>query len=329
MSIIIGDCRAVLATLPEASCQCCVTSPPYWGLRDYGHADQIGMETTPQEYVATLVEVFAKVRRVLRDDGTLWLNLGDSYAGSGCGPQGKHGVMINRSVAAARCRRHDRMDRSPPPGLKPKDLVGIPWRVAFALQADGWWLRSDIIWHKPSPMPEGVTDRPTKSHEHVFLLAKSKRYYYNTEAINEPLAQAGRVRADKIGGNKGDAIHHSPRSVFNARWDAAEAAGTVPETRNARDVWTIASQPFSGAHFAVMPPELVKRCILAGSREGDTILDPFMGSGTVGYVAQNLGRKWIGIDIQADYEELARQRTAQGCLVWATAHPEMFEEVTE
>ena len=262
VTVLEGDSRTVLATLPEASVQCCVTSPPYFGLRDYGHNGQIGLEATTDDYVAEMVALFREVRRVLKDDGTLWLNLGDSYAGSGKGP--------SQSLSAeARDMTHTMHTAFVPDGLKPKDLIGIPWRVAFALQADGWYLRSDIIWHKPNPMPESVTDRPTKAHEYVFLLTKSARYYYDAAAIAEP---------------------------------------SIDDTRNARTVWSITTQPYKGAHFATMPPELARRCIFAGSKTGDTVLDPFGGAGTTGLVADRLGRDAVLVELNPTYAALARHR---------------------
>jgi len=249
VTVLEGDSRTVLATLPDASVQCCVTSPPYFGLRDYGHDGQIGLEATPEAYVAEMVALFREVRRVLKDDGTLWLNLGDSYAGSGKGP--------SKSLSAeARDMTHTMHTAFVPDGLKPKDLIGIPWRVAFALQADGWYLRSDIIWHKPNPMPESVTDRPTKAHEYVFLLTKSARYYYDSEAIAEEATGQSAGNTKPIKG--ADQSHGRTRANLHK----IEAA----DTRNARTVWSITTQPFKGAHFATMPPELARRCILAASR---------------------------------------------------------------
>lgn len=311
-SIIPGDCLTVLRSMPDESVNCCVTSPPYWGLRDYGHEGQIGLERTPEEYCQRMVAVFREVRRVLKSDGTLWLNLGDCYA-TGAGKVG---------------------DRMPLPGLKPKDLVGVPWRMAFALQADGWWLRSDIIWHKPNPMPESVTDRPTKSHEYLFLLTKSEKYYYDSEAIKEPFttdpkenyperakitgrgdqasnnACPGAPQQSKSGGfpPKQSQLGKRTYSGFNARWDASEADGTTPNGRNKRTVWTICTHPFPGAHFATFPPSLVEPCILAGSPEGGVVLDPFAGSGTTGMVALRHGRSFIGIELNPEYVEMARRR---------------------
>jgi len=291
-----GDVRAILPTLPERSVRCCVTSPPYWGLRDYGVVGQLGLERTPEEYVANMVAVFREVRRVLTDDGTLWLNLGDSYTSGGRkerdpGQSKIHPAFEGDSFA-------DGLRPDTPKGLKPKDLVGIPWRVAFALQADGWYLRSDIIWAKPNPMPESVTDRPTKAHEYVFLLSKAARYFYDAAAITEqgndenwrgsPTSRRGNSSRDS--------------KLWNARGDVS------CETRNARTVWTIATQPYPEAHFATFPEELARRCILAGSASGDTVLDPFGGSGTVAQVATGNGRAAIHVDLNPAYIELARER---------------------
>lgn len=299
-----GDALEALRELLPSSVQTCVTSPPYWGLRDYGIEGQLGLERTPEEYVARMVEVFREVRRVLREDGTCWLNLGDSYAtgGGAVGRAPGGGDQGERFIRAGMINTQP--NRMPIPGLKPKDLVGIPWRVAFALQADGWWLRSDIIWAKPNPMPESVTDRPTKSHEYLFLLAKGERYYYDAEAIKEP-------------GNP-ENWRGSPTSRRgNSQRDSKlwERRGEVScETRNRRSVWEIATQPFPEAHFATFPEALVKPCILAGSPVGGTVLDPFVGSGTTAYVAKELGRRAIGIDLNAAYLDLAAKRCAQEVL---------------
>lgn len=310
--IITGDCLESLKSLPSGSVRCCVTSPPYWGLRDYGHAGQIGLEPTPEAYVARMVEVFREVRRVLADDGTLWLNLGDSYAQTG-GPgwQGKNGQRADGRFTATRDTAAMReMGRRPPAGIKPKDLVGIPWRVAFALQADGWYLRSDIIWHKPNPMPESVTDRPTKAHEYLFLLAKSERYYYDNEAVKEPNANP-EWTAEAL---KGNWKRKTSAKVDESRNDGESiSAGTPYATmngigRNRRSVWTVATQPFKGAHFATFPPKLIEPCILAGSAEGDTVLDPFNGAGTTGLVALRHGRRYIGIELNPAYVEMTTKR---------------------
>jgi DNA modification methylase len=312
-----GDCREVLRKLEAESVQCVVTSPPYWGLRDYGVDSQLGLEPTPELYVEHLVEIFREVRRVLRSDGTVWLNLGDSYCSVGSsGPQGVDGQMANRTVVKARAQVRDSKAASgmgapqrPPSivGIKPKDLIGIPWRVAFALQADGWWLRSDIVWSKPNPMPESVTDRPTRSHEYVFLLSRSARYYYDADAIAEPALNAGLVISTK--GNDGmDQGYDGHRTR-----DGFRRGVTVGHTRNKRSVWHIATEPYPEAHFATYPTKLVEPCILAGSATGDLVLDPFCGSGTTGVVALRHGRRFIGIDLNPEYCELARQRIDADC----------------
>ena len=271
--LLQGDCLQQLATRPAASVQCCVTSPPYWGLRDYGTPGQLGLEATPDEYVANMVAVFREVRRVLRDDGTLWLNLGDSYASTGRSDrQESPGVGATQAMAAPgrkviwKAGGGSNFSWELPGGLKPKDLVGIPWRVAFALQADGWWLRQDIIWHKPNPMPESVTDRCTKSHEYIFLLTKSARYYYDANAIAEPVlesstkrAAAGFVTSPRDDAVAGVSIGANERTRFGLREKFA-----MPSTRNKRSVWTVTTKPFKGAHFATFPPDLIEPCILAG-----------------------------------------------------------------
>ena len=334
--IIPGDCIAGLRTLPDASVHCCVTSPPYWGLRDYGHDGQIGLESTPEAYVARMVEVFREVRRVLRDDGTLWLNLGDSYAAQrsgtampaetlagGCGGQvvdgrgsrGRGDVEPDAVAGGAR-----RATGSGPKhrdaaaiGLKHKDLVGIPWRVAFALQADGWWLRQDIIWHKPNPMPESVRDRCTKAHEYVFLLTKSERYFYDAEAVKENANALPDRRLGSSTFRKVQKIGHAQSS--------AEYVETVG--RNRRSVWTVTTKPYSGAHFAVMPSDLVEPCIKAGCPEGGTVLDPFAGSGTTLAVAAEQGRNAIGCELNADYIALAERR-----ILAARQSVALFEAIT-
>jgi DNA modification methylase len=298
--ILHGDVREKLAELADGSVQCVVTSPPYWGLRDYGCEGQIGLEATPEAFVAALVSVFAAVRRVLADDGVCWLNLGDSY---NSGTQFNH----HSSGLGEDAVRYSEGARGDWPGhralvatLKPKDLVGIPWRVAFALQADGWYLRSDIIWSKPNPMPESVTDRPTKAHEYIFLLSKSARYYYDADAIAE--AGTGEMRPISMG--------HALARNFGNIGTGNEANGVLLGglTRNKRSVWHVATQPYEGAHFATFPEALIEPCILAGSKPGDTILDPFNGSGTSGVVAIRHQRNYIGIELNADYIALARKR---------------------
>jgi DNA modification methylase len=296
-----GDALLVLRTLPEASVNCCVTSPPYWGLRDYGVEGQLGLEKTPEKYTARLVEILREVRRVLRDDGTLWLNLGDSYnAQPGqrkttdkAGP--KQVTDIGSIGAASRSVG----------GLKPKDLIGIPWRVAFALQADGWWLRSDIIWSKPNPMPESVTDRPTKAHEYLFLLTKSADYYYDHYAIKELASDTGRVngRDGREEENGARPPGSNPRTL--KRLDYSKTG------RNKRSVWTVGSEPYSEAHFATFPTALIDPCVMAGCPEGGTVLDPFTGSGTTGVVALNRRRKFIGIELNPEYCGMARRRISE------------------
>lgn len=305
--VVEGDALASLRTLPDASVQCCVTSPPYWGLRDYGAEGQIGQETTPEEYVARLVEVFREVRRVLRDDGVLWLNLGDSYAGSwGAQSRASGNVSDTSAHQVAASPKRTRTGSIPAgSGLKPKDLVGIPWMVAFALRADGWYLRSEVIWSKPNPMPESVTDRPTKAHEQVFLLTKSARYFYDADAVREhaiSTAPAGNGFVGRQGGSK---------RVGTLSGGSGSALPWQPgDTRNARSVWTIAPEPYAGAHFATMPPELARRCILAGSRKGDVVVDPFGGAGTTALVALAHGRRAILCEINPDYIPLQRDRLA-------------------
>jgi DNA modification methylase len=308
--ILVGDVTTRLNDIPDASVQCVVTSPPYWGLRDYGHDEQIGLESTPEDYVARMVEVFREVRRVLVDDGTLWLNLGDSYANNGVKDASLVGGFTGKRIRAGSKGTMDSRPRSIPEGLKPKDLVGIPWRVAFALQADGWWLRQDIIWHKPNPMPESVTDRCTKAHEYIFLLSKSARYHYDHEAIQEPISEANRLHYDKYAATPS-------RSTTKQFLDRNDLGNTGTHCgfskpgityRNRRSVWTITTKPFKGAHFAVMPEALVEPCILAGSKPNDLILDPFAGSATVGVVALKHNRNFIGIELNPNYAEIARDR---------------------
>jgi len=299
--ILIGDVRERLKELPDQSVNCCVTSPPYWGLRDYGNDGQIGLEQDPDDFVAQLVAVFREVKRVLRDDGTLWLNIGDSYNGSGGNhqPHHKNETGFQGKIGAEKYKGKGRhIDTG---GLKPKDLVGIPWMLAFALRTDGWYLRQDIIWHKPNPMPESVTDRCTKSHEYIFLLSKSPRYYYDNEAIKEPSANLGKT-AIKFGGNKyGDS--DDPKHATKSGNEYTDAG-----TRNKRDVWTVSTRSYKGAHFATFPTALIEPCILAGSPIGGVVLDPFFGAGTTGLVAQRHGRKWIGCELNPEYAALAQTR---------------------
>ena len=319
IKILNGDCRDVLKTLPDCSVHCCVTSPPYFGLRDYGCAGQIGLESTPDAYVAELVAVFREVRRVLRDDGTLWLNLGDSYAsfrdgkatpdsarGDDVGTLVPKGSAMNRMASTFAGSR-----------VKHKDLIGIPWRVAFALQADGWYLRQDIIWHKPNPMPESVRDRCTKAHEYLFLLSKAPRYYYDADEMREEAIHSGRVvkASDPASAKNGQKGKFGATALGFTQHDTA-----VGETRNRRDVWTVATKPYREAHFATFPPDLIRPCIRAGCPAGGTVLDPFGGSGTTGEVAASEGRKAILIELNPQYVKLAQGRGGLFCASNTAVH---------
>ena len=293
--VLLADALEGLRTLEPESVHTCVTSPPYYNLRDYGVAGQIGNEDTPEEFVEKLVEVFREVRRVLRPDGTLWVNIGDSYA-TRSGPQPPTNTRNSCGHTAKRT----------PSGYKYKDLIGIPWLLAFALRADGWYLRQDIIWNKSNCMPESVRDRCTKSHEYIFLLSKSERYYFNPQAIREPAGTKGNARSFRGGG-----AYTGGRSFNNSAEVARESHGNVRNdtgTRNKRDVWTVSTTGFRGAHFAVFPEKLSEPCILAGCPEGGTVLDPFTGSGTTGAVAKKLGRNFVGVEINQEYHEMATQR---------------------
>lgn len=301
---IHGDCLEALTELPSESVHCCVTSPPYWGLRNYGVAGQLGLEPTIGEYVLNLVLVFREVSRVLRKEGTLWLNLGDSYAGSwgnaggqnrGRGTQRK---ITTRSIVKDRAVRNGSFVPpgkygDPSLGVKPKDLCGIPWRVAFALQSDGWYLRQDIVWHKPNPMPESVRDRCTKAHEYVFLLAKSASYYFDSQLISEPATYAGCNR-----GGSTNRYKQNSAGMDNRQYDR----------RNKRSVWSVQVRPYRVAHFATFPPALIEPCILAGCPQGGVVLDPFLGSGTTAVVANSLNRSCLGIELNQDYLKIANQR---------------------
>lgn len=306
-SVMVGDCLASLRTLPDCSINACVTSPPYYGLRDYGHDGQIGLEETPDAYIARLVEVFREVRRVLTDDGTLWVNIGDSYNnsdkwGGGGANTGKHSKDSNGKVPSWEGVRRKWKGLE---GTKPKDLIGIPWMLAFALRADGWYLRQDIIWHKPNPMPESVRDRCTKAHEYVFLLSKSERYFYDHEAVKEVATNAGkRVLLGEKSFSKGQAKGAGIAPSGNGTGEFYD----VPETRNRRSVWTVAPKPYKGAHFAVYPPELIEPCILAGCPAGGNVLDPFGGSGTTGGVALRNGRNAILCELNPEYAALMPAR---------------------
>lgn len=299
-TILHGDAVAQLRTIPANSINCCVTSPPYFGLRDYGADGQIGLEPTLSDYVAKLVAVFAEVKRVLRDDGTLWLNLGDSYGSSGA-------ASLQSNFAKGGGKHVSRICGSAKGDAK--QLLGVPWRVAFALQDAGWFLRQDIIWHKPNPMPESVRDRCTKSHEYIFLLSKQKKYYYDSEAIKEPCVYPGDLGLlrGKVVANSPLVSSHAPS--IKARQEAGVDSTTAGhETRIKRDVWTVATKPYKGAHFACFPPKLIEPCVLAGCPVGGVVLDPFFGSGTTGMVAVQHGRRYVGIELNSEYIELAKQR---------------------
>jgi len=328
--ILEGNVLETLKDLPACSVQCVVTSPPYYGLRDYGVDGQIGLEPTPEAYVEKLVKVFREVRRVLKDDGTLWLNLGDSYAGSGRGPEG--GLSKGENFRELEGKHKPYVSDV----IKPKDLIGIPWMVAFALRADGWYLRSDIIWAKPNPMPESVRDRPTKSHEYIFLLTKSQDYFYDYEAVLEPANYDGRKDTVMKGSKKykdgsylanGNANSLSVKGRERWRFKNLQEDGQQPNTiherraaglkdevyavRNKRDVWTVNTKSYSGAHFATFPTELIEPCILAGTKEGDTVLDPFNGSGTTGEVSIKHHRLYIGCELNPKYVKLTHRRLSQ------------------
>lgn len=339
--IIVDDCSVGLSKMKSNSIQSCITSPPYWGLRDYGTAtwkggssdcdhlsgksdnenicpkcgairedNQLGLESSPEKYVANMVKVFRAVKRVLKEDGTLWLNLGDTYCGTG--HKGDHRDTKHKEGRNSQVKAlNNKID-----GLKQKDLVGIPWRVAFALQEDGWYLRQDIIWNKPNPMPESVTDRCTKAHEYIFLMSKKKNYFCNMETIREPIKHGTTGQASvresgdsKTRNKKHWGIPHKPKNVIR---EYKEIKGA-----NKRSVWTVNTQPFKGAHFATFPKELITPCVLAGSEKGDTILDPFCGSGTTGLVALENGRDFLGVELNPEYKKIAEQRIA-------TAQPYLF-----
>lgn len=295
-TIYQGDCREVLREMPAESINCCVTSPPYFGLRDYGVDGQIGLEQTPEEYVAQMVSVFREVWRVLRDDGTVWLNLGDSYGTGASGQNFDPAYGATNSGGQGISGTFGHRKQMPVRGFH-KQILGIPWRVAFALQADGWYLRQDIIWAKPNPMPESVTDRCTKSHEYIFLLSKSARYYFDADAVAEPSS-----------GLTGGRFGSGGREVGRLRQDAGRERPPDTGTRNRRSVWTVATSPYSGAHFATFPPKLIEPCILAGCPEGGTVLDPFAGSGTTIQVANSLRRAAVGIELNPQYLTFIEER---------------------
>lgn len=323
VDIITGDALEVLRTLPDEQFQCIVTSPPYFNLRDYGQEGQIGLEETPQAFIARLAEVFEECRRVLRSDGVMWVNMGDSYSEGGNGGGGKNDTNKGSLTVTA---------KKAPAGYKPKNLLGIPWRLAFALQDAGWWLRQDIIWSKPNPMPESVRDRCTKAHEYIFMLTKSARYFYDADAIKENMADSSLARlSQNVDAQEGSARvpgktngnmkavggrrktdkqrgHGRRRDGFNDRWDGVTKAEQQSMGRNKRSVWTIATQPYSEAHFATFPPALPEICIKASTKPGDHVLDPFGGAGTTGLVADRLQRHCTLIELNPEYAEMARKR---------------------
>lgn len=330
--LIVGDALDQLRLLPAACAYCCVTSPPYYRLRDYGIAGQIGLEPSPDEYIAALVAVFREVRRVLRKDGTLWVNIGDSYAGSAAAGTWREGAFsANGGLPGGR----NRNGLSRISGVKPKDLMGIPWMLAFALRADGWYLRQDIIWSKPNPMPESVTDRCTKAHEYLFLLSKSGRYYFDAAAMSEPITPSSIARLSQptLENQEGSwrvpgktngpmkakrrkpqvwntsANYHNADPRYKPREEAEDYVAPVEnDRRNKRSVWEVTTQPFSEAHFATFPPALIEPCILAGCPRGGPVLDPFLGAGTTALVADRLGRDCIGIELSPEYAAMARKR---------------------
>jgi len=301
IELLHGDCLEVMKAMSEQSVNCCVTSPPYWGLRDYGNDAQLGLEPTPDEYISKMVAVFHEVKRVLRDDGTLWLNIGDSYWSDTLSRKDPVESMWGNRPASDLTQGRDNIPKvnkrgglgKRPEGLKPKDLVGIPWMLAFALRSDGWYLRQDIIWHKPNPMPESVRDRCTKAHEYIFLLSKNQKYFYDSDAIKEPAQTKPHV------------IGNIQRKLSNRVTNKKVSDCTK---RNKRSVWTVTTKGYKEAHFATFPEDLIRPCILAGCPEGGTVLDPFSGAGTTCLVCKKLGRNGIGIDLNKDYCVIAQER---------------------
>lgn len=349
VTIFRGDCRTILPTLEPESVNCVVTSPPYWGLRDYGVDGQLGLEQTPGLFVAQMVEVFGQIWRVLRKDGTLWLNLGDSYSGSGKGGNpdpgsskqatnkgsqtigtlyGKTGELARQAALTNVSRR-----LCAEQGIPRKQLIGIPWRVAFALQEFGWYLRQDIIWSKPNPMPESVTDRCTKAHEYIFMFSKSLKYYYDQDAIAEPAIYSGLANQTASGYKDAETFngkhkktdkqrgHGRRHAGFNDRWDAMSKAEQCSGTRNKRSVWEVATAPFPGAHFATFPPDLIKPCVLAGCPENGTVLDPFGGAGTTGLVADRLKRNAVLIELNPEYVAMSERRIQEDAGLFSDVAP--------
>ncbi|MEE4683599.1 site-specific DNA-methyltransferase [Pseudomonas alliivorans] len=351
--ILVGDCIDMMRTLPDESVHTCVTSPPYYGLRDYGVDGQIGLEETPAEFIARLVDVFREVRRVLRADGTIWVNMGDSYATGGRGGGGSY--MAERGDAAWRGKGSATGWRSAPTGLKHKDLMGMPWRLAFALQEDGWYLRQDIIWSKPNPMPESTRDRCTKAHEYIFLLSKSRQYYYDQDAVKEPVAASSIARLaqdleQQHGSDRVPGKSNGPMKAVRARRDSfkredskreqaipGQSVGThrpdreesaYPlDLRNKRSVWTVPTVGYKGAHFATFPPDLIRPCILAGAPRGGVVLDPFGGAGTTSLVSMQEGRRSIICELNPDYAAIARARIDAAWLDGA-AQMDVFHDAT-
>jgi DNA modification methylase len=311
-TILIGNVLDRIKDIPDNSVQTMVTSPPYWGLRDYNADGQLGQEETPEDFVENLCKIFDEVWRVLKDDGTVWLNLGDSYSGSGKGAYKDGVVRLSDKSKKQKTNLGSTLGNftKQPYDLKPKNLIGIPWRVAFALQARGWILRQDIIWSKPNPMPESVRDRCTKAHEYIFLLTKNAKYYYDNEAIKEDVAPSTIARMKRAISNKHKNINGAPGQTKHSMNQPREHdPSRKSETkRNKRSVWTVSTAQYKGAHFAVFPESLVTPCILAGSQEGDIVLDIFSGSGTTGVVALKNNRKYIGIELNADYALLQKER---------------------
>ena len=326
--IEFGDCRETMRRWKEqgVKAQTCVTSPPYYGLRDYGHDGQIGLEETPEQYIQAMVEVFRCVWDVLADDGTLWLNIGDSYFSDTRGSGGPSAKQDSNGGSRYESKKFQRTN-----GIKPKDLIGIPWMLAFALRADGWYLRQDIIWHKPNPMPESVQDRCTKAHEYIFLLSKSQSYYYDADAIAEPVTDSTAIRllqdidnqrgSDRVpnktngtmkavGGKKftSDMGGGGTSFVGHSGYTKADGTSSLKATRNRRSVWTVTTKPYKGAHFATFPPDLITPCILAGAPAGGVVLDPFMGRGTTAAVAVINKRKYMGCELNPAYKELQDAR---------------------
>ncbi|WP_406000727.1 DNA-methyltransferase [Streptomyces sp. NBC_00829] len=310
VTLLLGDALEQLRTLPDGAVDCVVTSPPYYGLRDYGTEGQYGLEATPVEYVETMRALFAEARRVLADDGTLWLNLGDSYATTASGKPG-----AATTLGGGRRIREVQVQGSRTKGgdLAQKNLLGIPWRTAFALQDDGWILRNEIIWHKPNAMPESVRDRLSNRHEHLFLLTKNARYHFDLDAIRQPWKPQSARHHARYGGRY-DTEYGTPGASHGERASTLHCSAMNPLGRNPGDVWDITTKPYPAAHFAVFPIDLPIRCIKAGCKAGGTVLDPFSGSGTTGAAARQLGRKYVGIDLNAGYHDLAKQRFAQGVL---------------